>query len=115
MRSPARALASAASGAMIAAILLYRYTLSGALGRSCRFVPTCSQYAIAVIRLHGPLRGGWLTARRLARCHPLGGHGFDPPPAATPPRSAPASAAHAPPPAPPPAAPPPPPLRSSRR
>ena len=80
MLSLPRALASAASAAMIALVLLYRYSLSAALGRSCRFVPSCSQYAITAIKLHGPLRGGWLTVRRLARCHPLGAHGFDPPP-----------------------------------
>jgi uncharacterized protein len=48
----------------------------------CRYVPSCSTYAYDAIELHGAARGTWLAARRLARCHPLGGHGFDPVPAA---------------------------------
>jgi len=46
----------------------------------CRFVPSCSSYAREAIEVHGSARGSWLTVRRLARCHPLGGHGFDPVP-----------------------------------
>jgi putative membrane protein insertion efficiency factor len=53
--------------------------LPGASG--CRFTPTCSQYAIEALREHGALRGLCLAARRLARCHPWGGHGYDPVPA----------------------------------
>lgn len=47
----------------------------------CRFTPTCSQYAMDALRAHGAWRGLWLAARRLARCHPWGGHGYDPVPA----------------------------------
>ncbi|HEV2362416.1 MAG TPA: membrane protein insertion efficiency factor YidD [Acidimicrobiales bacterium] len=46
----------------------------------CRFVPTCSQYALEALEVHGALRGTFYAARRLSRCHPLGGHGFDPVP-----------------------------------
>ena len=46
----------------------------------CRFAPTCSTYAIEAFERHGILRGGWLAVRRLARCHPFGGHGVDPVP-----------------------------------
>ena len=46
----------------------------------CRFVPSCSEYAIEALESRGVLRGSWLTLRRLSRCHPLGGHGFDPVP-----------------------------------
>jgi hypothetical protein len=63
----------------------YKLTLSPWFGRSCRFLPTCSDYAAEALILHGPVRGGALAARRLCRCHPFGGSGFDP----VPPRSAP--------------------------
>ena len=49
---------------------------------SCRYWPSCSQYAIEAVETHGAARGGWLAARRLARCHPFGGHGVDPVPPA---------------------------------
>lgn len=56
--------------------------LFGPLGFGCRFEPTCSRYAVEAIRLHGALRGSWLAAHRLCRCHPWGGHGTDPVPPA---------------------------------
>ncbi|SIS82694.1 hypothetical protein SAMN05421759_104105 [Roseivivax lentus] len=55
----------------------YRLFLSPWLGRSCRFQPTCSAYALEALEVHGALRGGWLAARRIARCHPWGGSGVD--------------------------------------
>jgi putative membrane protein insertion efficiency factor len=48
----------------------------------CRYTPTCSSYAIEAVETHGAARGSWMAARRLSRCHPLGGHGFDPVPPA---------------------------------
>jgi putative membrane protein insertion efficiency factor len=48
----------------------------------CRYVPSCSSYAAEALETHGALRGSWLTLRRLSRCHPFGGHGFDPVPPA---------------------------------
>lgn len=62
----------------IGLIHLYRVTLGPFLGGHCRFHPTCSQYALDAIRKYGPWRGGWRTIKRLARCHPWGGHGYDP-------------------------------------
>jgi uncharacterized protein len=63
---------------LIAGVWLYRGTLAGWLGGQCRFRPTCSQYAIDAVTKYGALRGGWKAAKRLARCHPFGGHGYDP-------------------------------------
>ena len=59
-------------------VLLYRVTLGRFLGGHCRYHPTCSQYAIDAINKYGPWRGGWLAIKRIARCHPWGGKGYDP-------------------------------------
>jgi len=61
----------------------YKLTLSPWIGRQCRYLPTCSDYAAEALIEHGPLRGGWLAARRLCSCHPWGGSGFDPVPSAS--------------------------------
>jgi len=66
--------------ALLGAIRIYQNTLGPALPRSCRFEPSCSYYAYAAIQRHGALKGGWLAARRLARCQPWGCHGYDPVP-----------------------------------
>lgn len=70
----------AATAAMRAAILCYRYALSPVLPGACRFQPSCSQYALEAISRFGARKGGWLTLKRLARCHPWGGSGYDPVP-----------------------------------
>ena len=62
------------------ALRAYKLTLSPLIGRQCRFVPTCSDYAADALIGHGPWRGGALAARRLCRCHPWGGSGHDPVP-----------------------------------
>ena len=67
--------------ALIAPIRLYQWTISPLLGVNCRYAPSCSAYAVEAIATHGPLRGGWLAVRRLLRCHPWGGAGYDPVPA----------------------------------
>lgn len=61
----------------------YQYALSPLLGPRCRFQPSCSHYAIEALQRHGVRRGGWLTLRRLARCHPWGDAGYDPVPPCT--------------------------------
>lgn len=61
----------------------YRLTLSPWLGRRCRFEPSCSQYALEALERHGAFRGSKLAARRISRCHPWGGSGYDPVPEAS--------------------------------
>jgi putative membrane protein insertion efficiency factor len=67
-----------------APIRLYRLVLSPLLPHACRFTPSCSVYALEALRLHGPIKGLWLAARRLSRCHPItwlgGSSGPDPVP-----------------------------------
>lgn len=62
----------------------YRLFLSPWLGRSCRYQPTCSVYALEALERHGAVKGSWLAAKRLGSCHPWGGHGYDPVPGADP-------------------------------
>jgi hypothetical protein len=66
--------------AMTALVRLYRFAIAPFLVGRCRFEPTCSQYALDALSDHGAARGGWLILRRVARCHPLGGFGYDPVP-----------------------------------
>ncbi|MDQ1088210.1 MULTISPECIES: membrane protein insertion efficiency factor YidD [unclassified Siphonobacter] len=65
---------------LIILVRIYQGALSPYLGNSCRYTPTCSQYAIQAIEKYGPWKGGWLAIRRIASCHPWGGHGHDPVP-----------------------------------
>lgn len=58
----------------------YRLLFSPWVGHGCRYQPTCSAYALDALEKHGAIRGTWLAARRVGRCHPLGGHGYDPVP-----------------------------------
>lgn len=66
--------------AMLAPIKFYQFCISPMLPAACRYTPTCSQYAVEAISVHGPLKGSWLAARRILRCHPWGGSGYDPVP-----------------------------------
>jgi putative membrane protein insertion efficiency factor len=59
----------------------YKLTLSPLIGTQCRYAPTCSEYAASALIAHGPVKGGWLAARRVCRCSPWGGSGYDPVPA----------------------------------
>lgn len=69
---PARALAGL--------FRLWQLTFSVILPPSCRFSPSCSAYGMQAVQQHGALRGSWLTVKRIGRCHPWGGRGFDPVP-----------------------------------
>ena len=66
--------------ALIASLRGYQLTLSALIGRRCRYLPTCSEYAMEAITRHGVGRGLRLGAKRVCRCHPWGGDGFDPVP-----------------------------------
>jgi putative membrane protein insertion efficiency factor len=65
---------------LILLIKAYQYTLSPYIGHSCRYTPTCSVYSIEAIKKHGPFKGGWLAAKRVASRNPWGGSGYDPVP-----------------------------------
>jgi uncharacterized protein len=69
-----------AASLMIGAIEVYRHTLSAFVGRQCRYLPTCSEYASQAIARHGAWRGLRLAVLRVGKCHPWGGAGFDPVP-----------------------------------
>lgn len=58
----------------------YKLTLSPFFGQSCRFLPTCSEYTAEALIIHGPIKGSWLGVKRICRCRPGGGHGYDPVP-----------------------------------
>ena len=65
---------------LILLVRLYQCTLGIFMGGHCRFQPTCSHYAIDALKTHGALKGSALTIRRILRCHPFGGAGYDPVP-----------------------------------
>ena len=65
---------------LILFVRIYQRFISPLTPPSCRFAPTCSQYAIEALRKYGPLKGLWLAVKRLLRCHPWGGSGYDPVP-----------------------------------
>ena len=62
---------------LIFIIKIYQFIFSPLIGKNCRYLPTCSEYAIESLKLHGLLRGSFLAIRRILKCHPFGSHGFD--------------------------------------
>jgi uncharacterized protein len=73
-------LAGVVTAAMQGVVRGYQLLISPLLAPSCRYLPSCSDYAIGALAQHGALRGGVLALRRLCRCHPWGGTGYDPVP-----------------------------------
>ena len=73
-------MASAGQRAALGLIRFYQLTASALLGRQCRYLPTCSDYAAEAVRRHGVWPGAWMATARLCRCHPLGAWGYDPVP-----------------------------------
>lgn len=69
-----------AGGFMIFLIRIYQYAISPFTPSSCRFSPTCSSYSVEAIQKHGPLKGFWLSLKRISKCHPWGSSGYDPVP-----------------------------------
>ncbi len=65
---------------IIVLVKIYQWIISPLLPQSCRYTPTCSVYMIEAIKIWGPIRGTWLGLKRIASCHPWGGHGHDPVP-----------------------------------
>ena len=80
LRTVLRHLVRIPAYALIVLIRAYQVLLSPLLPSSCRYVPSCSAYAVEAVERHGALRGGWLAARRIARCHPFRPGGYDPVP-----------------------------------
>ncbi|MDY6327259.1 MAG: membrane protein insertion efficiency factor YidD [Bacteroidales bacterium] len=76
----AKAVSHVVSSILIGLIRLYQVTLSPLIGRACRYTPTCSNYGIEAIRKHGPVKGTFLTIKRVLSCNPWGGSGYDPVP-----------------------------------
>ncbi len=72
--------ASAQQRLLLGLLRCYKRFISPMLPAACRYMPTCSAYMAEAIEVHGPVKGVWLGTRRLCRCHPLGGHGWDPVP-----------------------------------
>jgi uncharacterized protein len=64
----------------IVIIKFYQGAISPWLGSKCRYTPTCSHYGLEAFKKHGPIKGFWLTLKRISKCHPWGGHGYDPVP-----------------------------------
>jgi len=59
-------------------IKIYQFIISPLIGQNCRYLPTCSEYAVESLKMHGLFRGSLIAIRRIFKCHPFGGHGFDP-------------------------------------
>lgn len=77
MMPPPRSFKTIVRHIFLIPVYIYRACISPMLPPACRFTPTCSQYCVEAIIKHGILRGSWLTIKRIMRCHPWGGSGYD--------------------------------------
>ena len=84
VRAVARPVSALATALLLLVFRTWQLLASPTYGQTCRFYPTCSAYGVEAVRTHGPLRGLWLTLRRLLRCHPWNPGGVDPVPSADP-------------------------------
>ncbi|WP_297085723.1 membrane protein insertion efficiency factor YidD [uncultured Draconibacterium sp.] len=84
MKTVGKAILKFLGWVLLLPIYIYKYAISPLTPASCRHVPTCSEYAVQAIKLHGPFKGFVLTVHRLSKCHPWGTHGYDPVPPKSP-------------------------------
>jgi len=87
MQCIAKAILKVLGWILLVPVYIYKYAISPLTFASCRHVPSCSEYAVQAIKMHGPFKGIWLAIRRISKCHPWGTHGYDP----LPPKNRPAS------------------------
>ncbi len=80
MQCLAKAILKVVSWIFLIPVYIYKYAISPLTPASCRHVPTCSEYAVQAIKIHGPFKGIVLASKRISRCHPWGTHGYDPVP-----------------------------------
>jgi hypothetical protein len=80
MRSIYQAILKFIGWILLVPVYFYKYAISPLTPASCRHYPTCSEYALQAIKIHGPFKGVWLASKRIARCHPWGTSGYDPVP-----------------------------------
>ncbi|WP_249975669.1 membrane protein insertion efficiency factor YidD [Vreelandella olivaria] len=80
LKAVQRLLSRLLAGVMVCFVRVYQYTISPLLGPRCRFWPSCSSYTIEAIQVHGPIKGGWMAAKRIIKCHPGHPGGMDPVP-----------------------------------
>ncbi|WP_372773981.1 membrane protein insertion efficiency factor YidD [Mangrovibacterium sp.] len=80
MRRAIKLVLKLAGWILLIPVYFYRAAISPLLPNSCRHIPTCSQYAIDAVKIHGPFKGFYLATKRILHCHPWGTHGYDPVP-----------------------------------
>ncbi len=80
MQSIVKVILKMLSWILLIPVYIYKYAISPLTPASCRHYPTCSEYAVQAVKIHGPFRGFWLATKRISKCHPWGTHGHDPVP-----------------------------------